>query len=1176
MRAIKSLFLAILFIATFIVSPAVYAKSEYHSFVDEMIDNPKLFEEDLTDEFLAEKREINQFLLNIIKLEDFAIKDSATFLYFLNELKKCEKKIEELRIKERLRYSEDYTDWDTISAGIKVAQIALEKYLIYNSEFPYNISGYGRRELEQKLRDENNWKKFYLDIEKLIPDKFRGSFAYSEIIFSLDRHNANLCADILGESDPITLKQQMRLANDYSDLGDSKTALEIGEALLPKVQNIFGEKSKETAEILEMLATDYKTLGNYGKSEESLLKAIEINKILYGEESSPKLLSNISDLIILRRSTLNSDAELYGALDRAAKNLSENDLQKSGYFRAKVWHATKSYVGIIELANFMDDPIKIFKSEYTLGKIPTNNSMSKLFDFEFEISKNFRRYGIPSVALLINSRLNDLSKPYFKNNHHKKIMLMCNLSEDYLSLNQSEEALELAQKALKTSQKIYGDEHPCTIYAIHTLTNVYRRMGLYSKALDLDQQAYKICEKVFVKSSAGEPIEKLTAMGDVVHDYSALKNYEMAAQYYNDSLYNIVEIASILVYLNNDSGKYEDNLKFLATFGNDLEFSSLGLYGCQMVFALGETSVALGKKEEACRLYIKAIEEYEKLRSLNQFLADDDKKKWFEALVPYYKKAAAFLVTQNETMYAFQAVELCKTRLIVDRYNELSAIYQGGLSEEDILTLANYKKQISQYQNKIKEISNKLLKIDMITKQYEMIGRYIGFKDQLIKKYPMYDAFLQKNSFITDQIKPSISPNQCYITFSIVQKDTVNEKILAFVVDENGEVKGVSISVDDKFFDSCNVYRELLAYSNIDSMKRDSKYLWKLPDGGYKIMTTRQSPAPNAILVNNSKDLDDIRQELSAQLGNTLLAPLSNDISSKTNWIISPDGELNNIPFETLQFNGKMAIESANICYVPSLAVLELMKEMGEKNIQLQNRKDIFAMGNAVYGNNDYAESRGLQIEFLEDIKRSSDDYVDLTKLKWANLPGTGEELKNVSALFSADKQEIITDIDASERNLKQRDKSGQLSQYKYLLFATHGLFLPKKPEYSSIVLSQGLVDENYDGYVTIGEWFGYNLNSDLVYLSACESGLGDYQAGEGIIGLPYALTVAGNKDTVMSLWKIDDEAAAKFASVFFGKLKEGETEVQALNETKREFLSDPNPKFNSPSAWAAFLLYGI
>ena len=137
-------------------------------------------------------------------------------------------------------------------------------------------------------------------------------------------------------------------------------------------------------------------------------------------------------------------------------------------------------------------------------------------------------------------------------------------------------------------------------------------------------------------------------------------------------------------------------------------------------------------------------------------------------------------------------------------------------------------------------------------------------------------------------------------------------------------------------------------------------------------------------------------------------------------------------------------------------------------------------------------------------------------------------------------------------------------------------MFIAEKPELSSIVLSQGLHDENYDGYVTVGEWFGYNLNSDLVYLSACESGLGDYQIGEGIVGIPYALTVAGNKDTVMTLWKINDEAAAKFASTFFQKLKDGKSELQAINETKREFLKSDNPNLKNPAVWSAFVLYGL
>ena len=179
--------------------------------------------------------------------------------------------------------------------------------------------------------------------------------------------------------------------------------------------------------------------------------------------------------------------------------------------------------------------------------------------------------------------------------------------------------------------------------------------------------------------------------------------------------------------------------------------------------------------------------------------------------------------------------------------------------------------------------------------------------------------------------------------------------------------------------------------------------------------------------------------------------------------------------------------------------------------------------------------------------------------MKWVNLPGTGKELDQVSTVFND--KEIIRGRNASETNLKTLDKNGNLSEYKYLLFATHGLFVPERPELSSIVLSQGL-DKHNDGYVTVGEWMGYNLNSDLVYLSACESGLGEYQAGEGIVGIPYALTIAGNKDTVMSLWKVNDEATAEFSASFFKKLSEGQSEVKALNDTKREFLSNPNAKF--------------
>lgn len=263
------------------------------------------------------------------------------------------------------------------------------------------------------------------------------------------------------------------------------------------------------------------------------------------------------------------------------------------------------------------------------------------------------------------------------------------------------------------------------------------------------------------------------------------------------------------------------------------------------------------------------------------------------------------------------------------------------------------------------------------------------------------------------------------------------------------------------------------------------------------------------------------------------------------------------MPFETLLYRDKLLVESVDVSYVPSLAVMNLMKKREQKNSYLGRNKDLFAMGNAIYGNSNPTAPRGGNREFL-----------------WNDLPGTAQELNKISPLF--ERKTIFRREQATEKNLWENNTSGELSQYKYLLFAAHGIFDTENPENSAIVLSQKFNDETYDGYVTVGEWMGYDLRSNLVYLSACESGLGNYQAGEVIVGIPYALTVAGNKDTVMSLWKVDDEATAEFTSAVFEKLRRGQSEVSALNETKREFLKHNNPVYKNPAVWAAFVLYGI
>ena len=1185
-KIIKAVVLAIICICG--MSSVSFASIKYHSFVDDMVDDPRLFEEDSADEFLAEKREINRMVLE----KNF---DSAR------------SKLSELLDKTENKYGEVFfaTDWYIVAS--RITMIEYEEWIEKNAFPYYNVSNYNRDELEKLLQDNTTWETIsYYWILKLYNPDSRPRIGSIELCFKIAKKNFNLCVDILGESHPITLRHKYMLMACYACMGDPKTAIEIAEEILPQVEQVFGEKSTETSAVLSVMVYNYSVLGNYGKAEEIVLRAIDIDKELYGEENSPKLLNDILNLIYLKKVWLEDDLELYTALEKAAKNIPEDELYELNYFQAKAvvpfdnFDNAKNF-SYAKLINLYNKILEVHWETFDKNSDPfiLINYMADLF----EISLNEKSVGLYQPALASDLYGISHAKRNFGNNHYITLYFLCNLSDDYLRLNQYEEALFLSQEALNNSRKIYGDEHPCTVYAIHSLTNVYRKQKRYLEALALDQRAEQICNKIFVGTSTSEPQEILIVKEDISNDYMGLKNYKIAIEYLNNLIseymqkhkpielhefVNLCNLVKNLSKLYNLSGNYDKTVEIFDTVRKTLEQPLYGYayHGAELKNVFGDALAFVGRTTEAFECYRDTIWQYETVRSENKAMSSEaSRQRWFENFVPVYKKITSFFLAQNLYERAFVTLELCKGRTLADQYNDLIAMYNGDLSDEDISKLLESQKNIQQYKNEINtklENINPNLKIDHQLHYLRMLEKEYEFKNLLQEKYPKYKAlnydkeFNPYKNFISEKRKQIVPQNSCYITFLIVKKEEVENqqtnKILACVANDDGSVSGFEIEVDNKLFDKCKFYHELLAYST-----EENKFLWGLPDGNYKFTETRNIPASNAVFIRkDSQELREVIQQFSAELGDQLLVPLKDCIADKNNWIISPDGELNNIPFETLQFNGKMAVESANICYVPSFAVLKLMQDMKAKNDLIADRKEIFAMGSADYGDYGNTEIRASTGKFWDNLSKNPNFNVNLTQLKWKTLTKSKDELQKVSELFPTDRQEIIMGINASERNLKDRDKNGQLAQYKYLLFSTHGIFIQEKPELSSIVLTQVLNDENYDGYVTVGELFGYNLNSNLVYLSACESGLGAYQAGEGIVGIPYALTVAGNKDTVMSLWKIREDVATEFTATFFRKLKEGRTEIQALNESKREFLSSQNPQFNNPASWSAFLLYGI
>lgn len=113
------------------------------------------------------------------------------------------------------------------------------------------------------------------------------------------------------------------------------------------------------------------------------------------------------------------------------------------------------------------------------------------------------------------------------------------------------------------------------------------------------------------------------------------------------------------------------------------------------------------------------------------------------------------------------------------------------------------------------------------------------------------------------------------------------------------------------------------------------------------------------------------------------------------------------------------------------------------------------------------------------------------------------------------------------------------------------------------------------DGILTAMEVAGLNLwGTKLLVLSACETGIGDLEAGEGVYGLRRAIVLAGAEAQIMSLWKVDDRATARLMTEYYSNLlNKGAGRADALRAVQLQMLA--NPKTRHPYYWAGFIESG-
>jgi CHAT domain-containing protein len=317
-----------------------------------------------------------------------------------------------------------------------------------------------------------------------------------------------------------------------------------------------------------------------------------------------------------------------------------------------------------------------------------------------------------------------------------------------------------------------------------------------------------------------------------------------------------------------------------------------------------------------------------------------------------------------------------------------------------------------------------------------------------------------------------------------------------------------------------------------------------------------------------------------AALTDKLIGPLRPHLRDYRHWLISPDGSLNLIPVGALLDEwGEYLVQQVEISYLTS------GRDLLRFNTRSAAKTAAVVVANPTYGE---PASQIFNLQSTIQPQRSAD--LDRSGLVFNPLPGTAQEAAALKTLLKIDSANLLLGSDATEARLKQ------LHAPRILHIASHGFFLDEQHLQSPISLTRAHVappGENpllrsgialaganqrrsgaEDGILTAMEAAQLDLfGTELVVLSACESGVGEVQNGEGVYGLRRALVLAGAQTQIGSLWQVADEPTRKLMVEYYRLLLQGAGRSSALREAQRTMLAMPGRAH--PYFWAGFVAIG-
>jgi CHAT domain-containing protein len=710
---------------------------------------------------------------------------------------------------------------------------------------------------------------------------------------------------------------------------------------------------------------------------------------------------------------------------------------------------------------------------------------------------------------------------------------LTNIGEIYIQLGNYEKALEYQESVLKIDRELLEDDDKYASYVAMDLNNIgvsYQKKFRFQsrneddliKALASYKESLRIARNI-------ENVEaEIEAAGNTGFAYIDLENYPEALKYSKLALEKTEasqaheQKAHLCINIGIIYSMQDDYNLSLEYSQKAIETASLA--GKENIlweayFEIANAYLRQGNHEKALENYKKSISFIEKIRSgiqLEEFrasyLASDKRIEAYQNLVNLLCTLHNLEPEKLHDVGAFDYLERAKARAFLDRLEASQVNISQGVDKE----------LLSQEDDLMKEVSTLNLKLfspDLGQEQEKNIKDEIKLLEEQIE-------VLKRKIRLSSPAYADLKYPQI-ITLEQTQESMLDNKT-AFFEYNLGQDSSYAFVITKRKFNifplppANKIKKQVVEYLKAITNKENHDFRL-----GYELFTLLVLPG-----------LDENIQNL----------------------VFIPDDILHYLPFETLlsrKEKRRWLVEDFKIAYTPSITSLrEIIQHEGLS--AAKPKKDLLAFGDPFFGSD---EETGSARDASKII--SSAGTFNISRLEYSGL-----EIEKIASHFKKTKTDTFRRKEASEERLKNLN----LSDYKVLHFATHCLIDDRKPDRSSIVFSIGSAAAE-DEILQTREVFNLKLNSDLITLSSCQTGLGQFIKGEGIEGLSRAFFYAGASSTLISLWAVQDQATSQFMERYYFHLRSSNSIMDALHKTKLEMID--SGMLSHPYYWAGFIITG-